>query len=418
VSLDPERIADLLRRLPRELPIDLLAGEIVKETPGGLQMRQAIVLALNGDQTARIQRTESGVVIDRARMIAVGVEAGDTVWNIYREPDPGIILGGSSAFESPEEEAALIVRKNSGIEVGPRRRANLIEGSNVTLTVTDDPTDNEIDITLAATGGTGGGECGVFGDGSDGNVTISSPTTLVRDMFYDALTVSSTLDPGGFRIYCKTSCTINVGGAIRRDGATATDSNPTAGLAAGTLGGSSGGGNQVNLPSPTSNSLGGNGGTGGGYDVSNPDQPGGTASPPPATSGTARGLPQSSLGLLLPTGSRIEGGAGGAGGNGEAPFSVGSGAGAGGGVVLVCAKTLTNNGAISATGGNGRSANPGEHAGGGGGGGGGVVFLVYGTKTGSGTATASGGTGGTANFGTAKPGGNGSPGAVRELQTC
>lgn len=47
----------------------------------------------------------------------------------------------------------ITVRKNTGADVGMRPRLNLIEGSNVTLTVTEDLSDNEIDITIGATGG-------------------------------------------------------------------------------------------------------------------------------------------------------------------------------------------------------------------------------------------------------------------------
>jgi len=49
----------------------------------------------------------------------------------------------------------ITVRKNSGVDVGLRPRVNLIEGANITLTVTDDPTDNEIDVVIAATGDLG-----------------------------------------------------------------------------------------------------------------------------------------------------------------------------------------------------------------------------------------------------------------------
>jgi hypothetical protein len=49
---------------------------------------------------------------------------------------------------------SVVVRKNStGSDFGPERRLNLIEGSGITLTVADDPTDNEIDVTIASTGG-------------------------------------------------------------------------------------------------------------------------------------------------------------------------------------------------------------------------------------------------------------------------
>lgn len=44
-----------------------------------------------------------------------------------------------------------------------------------------------------------------FGDGSDGDVTISSNTNLTRDMFYNNLTVNTgiVLNPMGFAIYVK-----------------------------------------------------------------------------------------------------------------------------------------------------------------------------------------------------------------------
>ena len=47
----------------------------------------------------------------------------------------------------------VTVRKNTGADVGTRKRLNLIEGTNITLTVADDATGDEIDITLAAAGG-------------------------------------------------------------------------------------------------------------------------------------------------------------------------------------------------------------------------------------------------------------------------
>jgi hypothetical protein len=50
----------------------------------------------------------------------------------------------------------VTVRKNSGANVGTRSRLNLIEGTNVTLTVADDGTDGEVDITIAAAANGGG----------------------------------------------------------------------------------------------------------------------------------------------------------------------------------------------------------------------------------------------------------------------
>jgi len=53
--------------------------------------------------------------------------------------------------------ARVTVRKDSGADVGSRRRLNFIQGANVTLTVADDAANEEVDITVAAAGGGGGG---------------------------------------------------------------------------------------------------------------------------------------------------------------------------------------------------------------------------------------------------------------------
>jgi hypothetical protein len=50
----------------------------------------------------------------------------------------------------------VTVRKNSGADVGTRTRLNLIEGSNVTMTVADDAGSNEVDITINASVAGGG----------------------------------------------------------------------------------------------------------------------------------------------------------------------------------------------------------------------------------------------------------------------
>lgn len=49
------------------------------------------------------------------------------------------------------------VTKNSGAVVGTRKQLNFIEGSNVTLTVSDDGGNDQVDITIAASGGGGSG---------------------------------------------------------------------------------------------------------------------------------------------------------------------------------------------------------------------------------------------------------------------
>jgi hypothetical protein len=51
----------------------------------------------------------------------------------------------------------IAVRRNSGATVGTRRRLNFLEGANITLTVADDAVDQEVDVTIEAIAGGGGG---------------------------------------------------------------------------------------------------------------------------------------------------------------------------------------------------------------------------------------------------------------------
>lgn len=74
-----------------------------------------------------------------------------------------ITIGGSGSADLSANRALEVVanttvqkvaaRKNStGGDVGTRRRINFIEGSNITLTVADDAGDDELDVTIAASG--------------------------------------------------------------------------------------------------------------------------------------------------------------------------------------------------------------------------------------------------------------------------
>ena len=119
----------------------------------------------------------------------------------------------------------------------------------------------------------------MFGDGSDGSLSISAgTTTLTRTMYYSDVTVGGTaiLDMGGYKLFCSgtlnNSATISCNGG---NGGNATGS--TAGLfvtvagsfdlgsgGAGTNGATGGTGAGGNGASPTAqNGMGGNGGTGG-----------------------------------------------------------------------------------------------------------------------------------------------------------
>jgi hypothetical protein len=79
--------------------------------------------------------------------IVVGTTPGGELGNTWASPTVDATHAGSNHLQP--------VRKNSAGTVFERRRLNLIEGSNVTLTVADDAGDDEVDITIASSGGGG-----------------------------------------------------------------------------------------------------------------------------------------------------------------------------------------------------------------------------------------------------------------------
>lgn len=243
---------------------------------------------------------------------------------------------------------------------------------------------------------------GFCGDGSGGNVTISGTTTLTGDAFYDTLTVQSggILITAGYRIHCKTLCQVDSGGTIRCNGADATSATGATATGNQTITGGGAGANGNTGVGSTATGLNnayGSAGGAGGAGVS-AGGAGGTVALF-GNPGVAHSLPQLALGYFMGTnGSGAQqivgffGGGGGGGGGGDAT-NAGGGGGAGGGVLLINARTVINNGTISANGGAGRSTAVGN-TGGGGGGGGGVVIVNTTSFTGT-TPTATGGNGGT-----------------------
>lgn len=267
-----------------------------------------------------------------------------------------------------------------------------------------------------------------FGGGSDGSVTISSPTTLTRDMYYQDLTVSSTLITDGYLVFV--AGTLSGTGTIRwgtpnvgNNGSGATGG--TAGAAAGSgriknIAGAAGGtgsvganGTSTTVSPGVSGVSGGTGGTGAGSPLT-----GGTGGTASITSKvgvlaltTLQALDLTSAGVATYTGSASGGGGGSGasdGGNGAAQGGGGGGSGASGGGVLVVASvyagTITFNaaGANGGTGGVGPAGGGSAVTGGGGGGAGGPggwIIVVYGSKTAVSIFTITGGTGGTGGVG-------------------
>jgi hypothetical protein len=258
------------------------------------------------------------------------------------------------------------------------------------------------------------------GDGSDGAVTISAPTTLTRDMYYTTLVVDSgiTLSAGNFRIFASTSITNN--GTISVIGGNASGATGGTAVAAGSFTGGSNGGdgavNNGNAGATINSYLGGQGGTGGSVPTRGAGAGGGGAA---AAVVKPRTAPIAIL--AIEPGSTIRlfsGGAGGGGGGGDTATLAGGGGGAGGGNIFLASPIITNSvtGVISVAGGNGGNGQSiGFGAGGGGGGGGGSVITISKTYTNLGSVVLTGGTGGAPGSGGGSAGANGSAGNLYQI---
>ena len=255
----------------------------------------------------------------------------------------------------------------------------------------------------------------IFGNGADGNVTISVDTTLSSDMYYDTLTINSgkVLTTAGYRIYCKTALVNN--GTISWNGNNGTAGGNASGRTGGTAGTGGAALASTNIYGGVAGVGGGAGGNGKRYSVD-----GAVAGDAGAAGSNGNSVTSAvgNTGEVGRTGGSGRNGSGGGGAGGVAgartlskvqPNQVnialqfheiigtgvnyltcsggsgGSGGGGGGGIVNVGA------------------GNPDSGAGGGGGGSGsngGNIIIAAKAMSGSGTITANGGNGGN--------GGNGS----------
>lgn len=294
-----------------------------------------------------------------------------------------------------------------------------------------------------------------FGDGSDGDVTITTTTSLTRDMFYNNLTISGAtgiIATNGYRVFVAGTLDVTAAVASAFSHNTSTGVASPGGNASGATAGVAG---ASSTNGPISASAGAAGGTGpvntpiagssGGsqanttavfpYGIYSGAVGGaGTSSTGSAGSGGTQTLPTLTFGARrawidwtpLAAGKLLAaaGGAGGGSGGGNSSGTAGGGGGGGAGCygLTIYANTI-NRGAgtaasfinmIGGAGGNGAAGSSAGHGGGGGGGQGGFVYIVYGQLTGTSKAAAiktTGGTGGNAG-GTATGGAGGSSGAV------
>lgn len=145
-----------------------------------------------------------------AKIVLHNVEANTwsdftTVWLRFAndgKPSTGIrywcrlegVLAADGVTIYTRDDSVVTARKNSGSNVGTRSRLNFIEGSNVTLTVADDNTDKEIDITIAAASSSpafSGASAFVAGD-TINNATYTAITFTLESWDSDAYHDNST----------------------------------------------------------------------------------------------------------------------------------------------------------------------------------------------------------------------------------
>jgi len=77
----------------------------------------------------------------------------------FTATNAGIVLDSpaSSGVIALTTDILTTVRRNSGANIGSRPRLNFIEGTDIVLTITDDPGNNEVDIQIESTAGSGSG---------------------------------------------------------------------------------------------------------------------------------------------------------------------------------------------------------------------------------------------------------------------
>lgn len=302
-----------------------------------------------------------------------------------------------------------------------------------------------------------------FGDGSDGDVTISSNTSNSTVKSYNNLTINAgqtlTFDGTKKKQIIRVKGTLTVSGTIEVNEQGGNKGGGQAGGGAGDSGSSSqyggGGGNGGNADPPYNADIAGaaggsasTGGTNSSGQVNSGGGSGGTGNTtsPQITAGLqnfsnwedARDLLFSQE-LIYGSGGGGGAGGGGGGGNGSGAGGSGGNGGNGGGCLYIQAKTIIINsgGVISSNGANGSNGSNGSngasHTGGGSGGGGGAggsggfIGIIYETITNNGSITVNGGTGGTggtkgngganaSNGSNGGTGGNGTAGIIKQLQ--
>lgn len=165
--------------------------EVTKNSGGVVGTRKQLNLIEGANVTLTV--ADDGV----NDQVDITVASTDTTYTDEQAQDAvGTILTDTATIDftysdaTPSITAAVIanssvqkieVVKNSGAVVGTRKQLNLIEGTNVTLTVADDGVNDQVDVTIAATGGSYTDE-----QAQDAIGTILTDTSTIDFTYNDA----------------------------------------------------------------------------------------------------------------------------------------------------------------------------------------------------------------------------------------
>ena len=116
-----------------------------------------------------------GYFVGTNQVITAGLDASfdDVDASGWVDAAEGFFIGG---VNMTDDFLNTSVSKNSGANIGSRPVLNFIEGANITLTISDDAAGNEVDITIASSGGGGTG---------DVNGSAINPTNLNASGLYN-----------------------------------------------------------------------------------------------------------------------------------------------------------------------------------------------------------------------------------------
>jgi hypothetical protein len=147
-----------------------------------------------------VRKNSAGSTFLRRRLNLIeGTDLTITAADDSVDEEVDITLGLSATVNS---NARVGVRKNSAGSTFLRRRLNLIEGGGITLTVSDDSGDEEVDVTIATSGGGSGVVSDIYVNGvligtrsiveflNGANFTVSGTDTGTRVQVTGAASVT------------------------------------------------------------------------------------------------------------------------------------------------------------------------------------------------------------------------------------